>query len=616
MMRIRKVQRLLPFIAMGVGALLCIITGRTAAHALSICLCAAFVCGNLWVCDRYCPGNASRRVEVWTALTGAAGFMWITAFHLWSYANARYVFIFDDSLYYYQQLELANHLNAGLSDALPFVWRSVGTDYTYLPNLLLAPLFSLTDRTIQAHGLCGVAMTWSLMMYQVRRMLRRLASALKLTDGQSIALHGMAVLVLCTLPILHRATSWCQVQLLGMPLVLSMLTLCWRCGFRRIDLPRLAALLITVMALALMRRWFLFLIAGILLLWGAATAADQLRRRDFPALLNFLLYGVISAAIGLAALWPMFRHALAGNYAATYAYWKGGGLRFELRNLGWLCGTGTLVLTALGYLWGLVQSNRALRLGAAGMGASGLIALALFNRIQSMEVHQVTILMPMLVCGLVLLALGAITLKKRLRRRAACALLSALLLGQYALSLTSECPWEVHPLLPVKSLKPPVRDDFDALHEVADFIDANCDAQHQALFLCNSDDYDRLTFVNLRYPDLSMRQKVALQQISLPHHGFPAAWFSARYYLVPSVPVTNIPGGTAEKLTNLIHGALRDQFRLVRQVDFGAFTLDIMERAGKAQWPEVELLLSAFEAESRQYPKLFRDRIGWYYQQQ
>ena len=603
--------------ALTLGAVACLLTGRTLAHMLSIAMMTGYAALPLYLTDRYLPMRAASAVRRWTAGISLAGFAWIVGFHLWHYNAARYVYIFDYSLYYYQQLELANVMNTGLAETLSLFWRSVGTDYTRLPNLLLAPLFALTDRSIQAHGLCGVVLSWGLLLYQLRRFTVHAAQALRFSPRRTVLLHAGMVLICCALPVLHKATSWCQVNLLGLPVFVTIVLLSWNFDFRRPDKVRAVSLFLAVLTLVLMRRWFIFLLAGYLLFWGGRTVLRLLRERDVPALLNLTGYGLLCTLAGLTLLWPLFRHAISGNYAQTYHYWKGDGVLFELKNQTWRVGLGVMLLAAAGYLWGMLQRrSKPLRALSIVMAGSGLTALLLFDRIQSMNDHQVTILMPAYVFGLFLLFAAALTLRRKALRIALCTLLSGLLLGQYAICLTHQRPQDVSPLLPHDSLVPPVRDDFEAIGEVADFVDAHCTADAQALFLCNSDLYDRLTIVSIRYPELSLRQKVSLQRIALPSDGFPNIWFSARYYIVPSAPQTNQPGGTVEKLTDFILQDDGSRFRLVDAVDFGEFIMYIMERTGPAHWNEVEALESIFAEENAAHPHLWNERIRQLWQQQ
>lgn len=611
-----RLMWLLTLAAVALGGLLCLLTGRTAAHVLSISMAAVFISGSVQLADTYLPLACAPRVRRTSAAIFLTGFIGLAAFYVWHALSSRYVFIFDYSLYYYQQLELAEAMNRGLAETAILVRDSLSTDYTYVPNLFMAPLFSLTDRSIEGFGVAGMLMTWLPLMYQLRRVTLRLAQRLKLTEGGTLLLCAGTCIAVLALPLLHRAAAWRQINLLGLPVLLQVVFLSWNADFQRMEPVRLAALFLSVLLLTLMRRWFIFFLAGYLLLWGLTLALRLCVRREWRALRNLALYGAVCATLGLTLLWPLFSHALQGNYTVAYSYWNVGGLPYELWNQSWLVGWGSCALIAAGYLWGLTQRrSRNLRLLSAVMLLGWAVSLILFTRIQNMNEHQATILMPAYVLGLMLFFAMLATLQRRWLRRGAAALTAAALMLQWGVSLTHERPQDVSPLLSHVSLKPPVRDDLAAITEVSDFVYEHCDEQHQALFLCNSNEYDRLTFVNLRYPDLSMRSKVSLQRISLPSDGFPRLWFSAEYLIVPTQVQTNQPGGTVEKLTHFVLNDASGLFEVVHTVPFDGFDMLILRRTGPVQWAEAEALMALFEAESEEYPTVFRDRIGWFYQQ-
>ena len=129
----------------------------------------------------------------------------------------------------------------------------------------------------------------------------------------------------------------------------------------------------------------------------------------------------------------------------------------------------------------------------------------------------------------------------------------------------------------------------------------------------NSSEYDRLTFVTPAYPDLSLREKVALDRTALVSDGFPRMWFAARYIFVPTVPQTNQPGGTVEKLTRFLLADEADRFDVVATFPMGSFDLLVMQRRAPVQYDEYEELMALFAAEHAQYPAVYGDRMGFFY---
>ncbi|MGN0793172.1 MAG: hypothetical protein ACI4MG_01720 [Aristaeellaceae bacterium] len=599
-----------------IGMLLCAVAGRTAAHALVIWLAVFFLTGSVYLADVFLPNRQSlrirRRSAVLFLVTGAA----LTAFYLWHFDAAESVFVNDDALYYYQQLKLAEGMQAGLADTLRDVYASLRTDYPWIPNLFLAPLFSLTDRSSEGFGLAVMLMAWSPILYQLRRIALRLADQLDLPANRTLLLCGGTCLCVFTLPLLHRAALWRQVNLLGIPCLLQVVFLSWNADFRRREPMRRAALFLSAVLLVLIRRWFLFFLAGWLVPWGVMTLCRHLSHRDWAALRRFVLYAVLCAALGAVLLWPLLQRALGGNYTVAYAYWKkeGSALRYELMNQSWLLGHGTCALLGAGYLWGLLQRrSRSIRYLSAMMLLSGLFYILLFTRIQNMTFHQATPLMPAYVLGLMLFFAMLGGIRPVWLRGGMTAVACAALLVQWGVSVMQEKPQLVSPLLCHVSLRPPVREDLEQLNAVSDFISAHCDAAHPALILMNSADYDRLTFVTLRYPDLTMRACVALDRIALPSDGFPRAWFSARYILVPTVPQTGQPGGTVDKLTGYLLEDQAGRFETVATFAFDDFDLLVMQRRGAVRYDEVEELTALFAQEHLLYPRVYGDRIGYFY---
>ena len=84
------------------GCMLCIATGRTAAHALTILTAAAFWAGAFRTALTALPNRQSARVRLASAALFAGAWLALLAFYAWHYRSARNVYIFDDSLYYYQ----------------------------------------------------------------------------------------------------------------------------------------------------------------------------------------------------------------------------------------------------------------------------------------------------------------------------------------------------------------------------------------------------------------------------------------------------------------------------------------------------------------------------------
>lgn len=597
------------------GLILCLLTGRTLAHAATIALAAGYLAAAVHLTDITLPHARSARIRKGSAAIFAAGLLLLLGFYILHFRAESTIFINDDSLYHYQQLELSAHLYGGLRDTWAHFVQSMSTDYTCLANLLLAPAFSLTDGTADGFGLTVFLMTWPLLLFQLRRVILHMSDSLRLTDGQALLLCAGGCIAVLTLPILHRAALWRQVNLLGLPLLVLIIALCRSMDFRRVQPLRWVSLFAACILLALMRRWFLFFLAGWLPVWSVARMVHHLRRREWKPVLRMGVCAAVCAALGTLLLWPMLSRALNGNYTVAYSAWRkeGSALLYELKNQAWFLGPGTCFLIGAGYLWGLCQRRSpSLRSLCALLLGCGAVGLVLFTRIQNMTYHQVTFLLPVYFMGLLLLTM-LVTAENGKKRIVLTCLVCAALLGQWGVCLTHDRPQEVSPLLPHTSLQPPVREDMADILAVSDLIRESCTAEAPALILMNSAAYDRLTFVTPFYPDLTLREKVAVDRTALPSDGFPRMWFAARYILVPTVPQTGQPGGTVEKLTRWLLADEADRFDVVAAFPMNGFSLLVMERRESVTYAEYEELLALFAEEHALYPAVYGDRMGFFY---
>ncbi len=604
------------------GAILCLVTGRTLGHALTIWAAGSFLSGAMYLADRYAPSDHGRQVRIATGLISAAAFLVLMLFYAWEMYGARYIYVYDNGQYYYQQLILSKNMPYGLLQVTDLVGRTIaGRDYTYVMNLFVAPLFALTDQTIQSFTLCAAAMTWAPLLYQLRRMMLHLAEQLSLTPRRTIALSAAMCLCVIAFPLTHAAAARGQINLLAMVFFLQIILLSfgddsWSAPLRHTDWTRRIALFLSVVMLVISRRWYVFLLAGYLLPWAIGTGLSLLRRRAWRGLMHFALYGAACIALGLMLLSSFFRYALQGNYASAYAYWNLGGLPYEAVNQAGYVGLFWLAVMAIGYGWGMTQKRWPfLRALAATMLITFFLTLTLFTRIQNMNHHQAIILVPGYIAGLMLAFTAALTIQRRRIRRITAGLLVTALLGQYGFALTIPSPTQPTArvgLFSNVSLVPPRRPDLEHVAATADFIDANCTPDSKAFFLCDNSWYNAAAYINIRYPDMGLRSKVELGSYAFASHGFPEAYFTSAYLMVPDMCQSERPEGTIERLRAFVFDDFSDRFEAVEVIDHGAFRMHILRRIAPPQADEIDALLRLFAKEDAQYPQRYSGIIEKY----
>ncbi len=598
------------------GALACYLAGRTMAHAMTIASAAIFLSGAVYLADVYVPFSYGRKTRILTAATSGLAFLWLMGFYAWEMAAAETVYVFDNFQFYEQQIILSTNMAYGLRQTWALLLRTIANnDYTYVMNVLLAPLFAMTDRTIQSFTLCVTFMTWVPLMYFLRKFALLMGNVLRLGGVRTVLLNGALCIIACCMPIIHAAAIKCQASLLAMVFFVEIVFLSWgddswNTPLRRTDWQRRIALFMAVILLAISRRWYVFPLLGYLIMWAGVTLYRLLRVRDWRGLWHYLAYGAFCVVMGLLLLEPFIRHALKGNYTTAYAYWNKGGIAYELANQARYNGLIWLVIIGLGYLWAFCQRRfSALKPLALTTLLGSAIAMVAFTRIQNMYHHQSLILVPGYMFGLLMAFAALLTLSRRFLRGMTAGALSLALMWQFGHCVDHPYPDAICSWTSNITLKPPYRADMAQVWALSDYISAHCTPDSKAFFLTDNELYNRTVFTNVRYPNTNLRTQVVLGHYTFRTYGFPEEWFTAGLYMVPADCQTNHKTGVLEKLRVFLLEEYPDRFDRVATFSFATTDMHVYKRKGPVQTDEVEALLTLFAEEGAEYPDIFSGRI-------
>jgi hypothetical protein len=239
------------------------------------------------------------------------------------------------------------------------------------------------------------------------------------------------------------------------------------------------ALGLTLFAMFLFRRWYVFADIGILAMLALEVAATaSLRGRAFR-LREAILAASLGALTLLALLSPVLIDWLpapaAHDYSSLYAAYRKPLLVF-IGQIGDWFGWGILALAALGALFTLARSVNG-RLARITLGAA-ILAGVLFLRVQTPYAHHVYLIVPAVTAGI---AAPILLLFARLRLAAIAA---ATLLA--AATLTSAGALAPKGLFPIGGRPHPPREDMAELARLKTFVDTLASPQHKVCGLGSS----------------------------------------------------------------------------------------------------------------------------------
>ncbi len=370
--------------------------------------------------------------------------------------------------------------------------------------------------------------------------------------------------------------------------------------------PRLLAIWAAALALMLTRRWYMFWLLAYLLCYLAVLLAGAVRRRCLGRTLqNLLTFGIPAGLAAALPLAPTFYTALTENYADAYGAYYGGGfwanVQVQAGRQGWLF----LALCAVGLVLACAKPER--RVPALVLAASGVLAMALFTRMQSLGDHQSLILAPMYL-GLAFCCLAAVCALPAAAARAGAAAAALFVLVNFGNALRVPGANVSTPLLSNESLDITRRTDLAAIRAVTDFVLEHCAPDETVYINIDSDGYSGTAFA-YSDPTHPALQSMILWENSVPSvHGFPTGVWTSRYVMVTDRQDDSLVGRVNTALRTATPAAAHytyvTEFALQNGVTLYCYARQSPPDAAEADY--YKALFADFDA---QWPALYSGRI-------
>ena len=499
----------------------------------------------------------------------------------------------QDAVNYFakQNLLLASFGSNGFYGVHLLAENLLTADYKMFLNLFVSVPYLFTTRSINAFMVC-YALTcfvpaWAALLLCARKLGRWMGTSSRLYLPLCMA-------AMVSWPMFLWPATNGMPDFFGLAFVGAILLLTADYRFETLEFPRLIALFCATFALILTRRWYMFWVLAYYLTYAAAVLAGAARQKRFARTLgNLCKFGFPSVLGIVLPLFLTFKTILTTDYADIYGAYYGGGF---LNNVVWLFKTqGALfwVLAAIGLAMAL--RCRQARWPVAVVTASGVLAMALFTRTQSLGYHQALLLAPLFLC----LLFACLAAGRRPRLEAA---LAALLLAMNLEASLGVWP-NARGLLTDVRISLTRRTDLAQIAAVTDFVAANCGPDETVYININSDGYSgsSLAFSDPARPEL---QTMILYEASVPStHGFPTGLWTSKY-----VMVTDRLG---EDLIGRVNRALRTDtpaaahYEYVAEFPLEGVTLYCYRRLDAPDAAEKQYFKELFADYDAQWPALF-----------
>ena len=355
----------------------------------------------------------------------------------------------------------------------------------------------------------------------------------------------------------------------------------------------------------------MFWILAYYLCYAAAVLLGAARRRVLGRVLaNLLKFGIPAVVCVVLPLLPTFVTALTTDYADIYGAFYGGGFGVNALAQLWRQDSEIARLCLAGLL--LALTRPALRGPVLVVAVSGVGAMALFTRTQSLGDHQSLILARSIWAPPSARWAGLCALRRAAAARAGAGIAAVFCLLNFANALRVPGASLDTPLLSDESLDLTRRTDLDLMGAVTDFVLENCADGETAYINMDSDGYSGTTFAysDPSHPELQSR---ILWESSVPStHGFPTGIWTSKYVMVTD----KFDTGT---LVGYINRALRTDtpaaghYQLVTQFPLAeSITLYCYQRHQPADQAEADYFKQLFAEYDARWPELYSQRIDVY----
>ncbi len=503
-----------------------------------------------------------------------------------------------------------------------FLWTFVRTTYNddyggFLLAFISYP-FSLTNKSGAAFQITfyiTIIIPLIFILYVYFKKLMEIAKVEKNKTFITVACMCLAI----GFTLLYKSAIEGQPDIIGLIYVASIILLTIDYRFEKLEIKRLLFLAISVFCLIISRRWYSFWLVGYVCAYALYLIYYLIKTKDNKIRINIIknasIFCILTIAFLVISLYPLISRIIKNDYSVSYAAWNIGGLKKEIvlqfKKLGLLY----ICVMLVGVIYGLKNKN--LRRLTLITIIQYVITLLAFIRIQNLGDHQSLILM-MAYITLFVFGIFATEVKifKKDFSKIGLGIITFIILSNMFGAYTEKIFYGKI-LFQKSSLKPIIREDYDTLREMADFILENCDEKNMAYINAATPLYCANTFQYYYLPDRKLKNYIYYESAIDSVHGFPVGVLASKYIFISNVRL-EVTGAQLGHIIPYIKETIEDselsykfkavkEFKMTDEVTFTAY-----ERVVPVDIKEIEYYKEKFKEQSEFYPELFENRLNEY----
>ena len=531
----------------------------------------------------------------------------------------QYIYTWDRQVYYMKQMKLLNKFKTDYISAIcNIIETTYEQDYGNFMLSFTSLIFSLVNNTPDNFvltyyivGIIPVIIIFSMIMI-------KLLVNIKQPRRQYIFMAS-GVLLLSTLPVLHRASIRGQPDIIGLIFLGLIILLTMDYYFLKIEKRRWLYLILCVVFLAITRRWYVFWLLGYFITYGLSIIVKFLlekKIKELKIILKntsiFILISIIFLGILVS---PIIYRTLKNNYATSYSAWNIGGINHEFRTQTSRLGIIYVIIMICGVIYGLCSKEN--RLFTIQLLGTNIITIIAFTRIQNTGAHHTLMLIPTYI---ILFQLAIIGISKISRKIIYAILVTTTIfisIINFIGSITENKYIFNNRIFTNMSIKPTKRDDYENMGKMVEFIKKNCNIYNKAYINAATQEYSKHAFANYNLPEDLYLTNVIIYEASIDSvHGFPTELLNCKYVFISNIVLESTGAKKGNIIKNIKNAIEKNEiisskykkekeFRMNEKIVFYAYRrVEKFDEDERIEW------LKIFEEQSKKYPDLFEKKIN------
>jgi hypothetical protein len=517
-----------------------------------------------------------------------------------------------------------------LTDFISSIKRVITTinydEYNSLPSFLLQPFFNLTNKNFTWYVLSIFIQFFTLVFISFTLFFTSIYNKAFSEEESVRKKHFIFILfsmAFSLLPTIHRPILNGMLDVIDLLYVFIIYFVIVKYDFNKFNLKYILMISASLFLIIITRRYYSFWIVGFYVAMFLYHSIEYLIvKKDWGQALRVLVNIGLSGFFALAALfiffYRMIEKIINANYSYFYSAYLKGGVFHQLleivKDFGWII----IVLALLGYTASIAKGY--LRKISIIMIINFIVTVLVFNRVQTMGMHHLYIITPMIVYGLMMfvIAIFKMNFGKKVTKIMVGVFIVLILSNFYVSTrrLSYDNVFVKNFIFGRASVAPVNRDDYDVIEDINNYILSIVNEENKIYIIAASEKYCSETFSNFHLPSLYEKENYysPVSTVDLTH-GFNPSIYTSKYVMTIS-PAQYHMDLEDERVIGILHDAIEnksiiyDNYELIYEnKDVAGVEFKIYKLVSNYTQEQKQYLADEFDKYYSHLPEMFRDRI-------